>query len=220
MVAPLLARESESISEELQLNIVRAFLVIKHSVPHMVERGGGSIVCVSSDASKLSWPFMIGYSTAKAGLDAMVRTAADEPGHLQIRVNAVRPGLTQTAIASSVRLFENTALIEEFVREKPLGRTGVPDDIAAGIRYFAGPESAWVTGQSLAIEGGNELRKAPSFEGLARKRLEIPWWKRLWQGAYPSFRSMWGAGFRPQDSNVFDRRSREASASTVGSLLF
>ena len=65
MVAPLLARESESISEELQLNIVRAFLVIKHSVPHMVERGGGSIVCVSSDASKLSWPFMIGYSTAR-----------------------------------------------------------------------------------------------------------------------------------------------------------
>ena len=53
---------------------------------------------------------------------------------------------------------------------KPLGRTGVPDDIAAGVRYLAGPESSWVTGQSLGIEGGNELTRAPFLEALVRKR--------------------------------------------------
>jgi len=51
-----------------------------------------------------------------------------------------------------------------------LGRTGIPDDIAAGVRYLAGPEASWVTGQSLGIEGGNEMTKAPYLEGLVRKR--------------------------------------------------
>ena len=51
-----------------------------------------------------------------------------------------------------------------------MGRTGVPDDIAAGVRYLAGPDSSWVTGQSLGIEGGAELARAPYLEGLVRKR--------------------------------------------------
>lgn len=171
VIAPLLARTPEDLLEELQRNIVSTFLVVRHSVPHMTRRGGGSIVCVSSDASKMSWPYMAGYSAAKAGLDAMVRTMADELGHLGIRVNSVRPGLTETYSSNIGTLFSNEALLAEFVKEKPLGRTGVPDDIGAGIRYFAGLESSWVTGQSLAIEGGNELRKAPSLESVARGRL-------------------------------------------------
>lgn len=65
----------------------------------------------------------------------------------------------------------HTAYYAERARGGVLGRTAVPDDVAAGIRYFAGPESAWVTGQSLAIEGGNELRKAPSLARIARDRL-------------------------------------------------
>ena len=51
--------------------------------------------------------------------------------------------------------------ISKFLAEKPLGHAGVPDDIAAGVRYLAGSESGWVTGQSIGIEGGNELTKAP-----------------------------------------------------------
>jgi NAD(P)-dependent dehydrogenase (short-subunit alcohol dehydrogenase family) len=171
VIGPLLARDEVDLLDEIRRNVVGTFLVIKHSVPHLVENGGGAIVCVSSDAATMSWPFMVGYATAKAAVDAMVRTAADELGHLRIRVNAVRPGLTRTNSPNSRALFANTGLIEEFVREKPLGRTGVPDDVAAGIRFLAGPEASWVTGQSLAIEGGNELRKAPSLEGVARKRL-------------------------------------------------
>jgi NAD(P)-dependent dehydrogenase (short-subunit alcohol dehydrogenase family) len=67
-------------------------------------------------------------------------------------------------------LFANEAVISKFLAEKPLGRTGVPDDIAAGVRYLAGSESGWVTGQSIGIEGGNELTKAPYLEDLVRKR--------------------------------------------------
>jgi len=72
--------------------------------------------------------------------------------------------------SANTRLFDNADTLKKFTDEKPLGRTGVPDDIAAGVRYLAGPESAWVTGQSIGIEGGNELTKAPYLEELVRKR--------------------------------------------------
>jgi NAD(P)-dependent dehydrogenase (short-subunit alcohol dehydrogenase family) len=169
-IAPFLVLDEDVLLEELRRNIVGAFLAIKHVVPVMVTSGGGSIVCISSDAATMSWPFMAGYCAGKAGLDAMVRVAADEFGHHAIRVNAVRPGLTKTASNNVSALFSDPEILEEFRSQKPLGRTGTPEDIAAGVRFLAGPESAWVTGQSLAIEGGNELRKAPSLEKIARLR--------------------------------------------------
>jgi NAD(P)-dependent dehydrogenase (short-subunit alcohol dehydrogenase family) len=169
-IAPFLVLDEHVLLEELRRNIVGAFLAIKHVVPVMVTSGGGTIVCISSDAATMSWPFMAGYCAGKAGLDAMVREAADEFGHHAIRVNAVRPGLTKTASNNVSALFSDPEILEEFRSQKPLGRTGTPEDIAAGVRFLAGPESAWVTGQSLAIEGGNELRRAPSLEKIARLR--------------------------------------------------
>ena len=170
-IAPLVLLDEDTFLHDLQRNIVGAFLAIKHCVPAMTVAGGGSIVCISSDAATMSWPFMASYCAGKAGLDALVRVAADELGSLNIRVNAVRPGLTRTASNNVSMLFNDPELIAAFVREKPLGRTGTPEDIAAGVRYLAGPESSWVTGQSIAIEGGNELRRAPSLEKVARHRL-------------------------------------------------
>jgi NAD(P)-dependent dehydrogenase (short-subunit alcohol dehydrogenase family) len=102
---------------------------------------------------------------AKAGVVALIRVAADELGHLAVRVNAVRPGLTRTA--RNAALFEGE-IHQRFVEQKPLGRTGRPDDIAAAIRYLAGPESSWVTGQSFAVDGGHELRRAADLEAGAR----------------------------------------------------
>lgn len=170
-IAPFLALDDVAILEELRKNVVSSFLAIKHVVPSMVEAGGGSIVCISSDASRMSWPFMAGYCAAKAGLDALVRVAADEFGRHQIRVNAVRPGLTKTPSNNISMIFSDPEIVEDFVQQKPLARTGTPDDVAAGVRFLAGPESSWITGQSLAIEGGNELRRAPSLEKIARHRL-------------------------------------------------
>ncbi|HEY6622674.1 MAG TPA: SDR family NAD(P)-dependent oxidoreductase [Acidimicrobiales bacterium] len=168
-IAPFLLLDEHQLLEELRRNIVGAFLAIKYAVPPMVA-SGGSIVCISSDAATMSWPFMAGYCAGKAGLDALVRVAADEFGYHDVRVNAVRPGLTKTASNNVSLLFSDPEILEEFKSQKPLGRTGTPEDIAAGVRFLAGPESAWVTGQSLAIEGGNELRRAPSLEKIARLR--------------------------------------------------
>jgi NAD(P)-dependent dehydrogenase (short-subunit alcohol dehydrogenase family) len=164
--APLLLLDEKALLDALNSNLVSAFLAIKYSVAAMAPSGGGSIVCISSTAAKLSWPFLASYCVSKAGIEALIRVAADEVGHLGVRVNAVRPGLTRTA--RNAALFEGE-VHRRFVEQKPLGRTGVPQDIAAGIRYLAGPESSWVTGQSLAIDGGQELRRATDLETSARK---------------------------------------------------
>jgi NAD(P)-dependent dehydrogenase (short-subunit alcohol dehydrogenase family) len=166
---PLLMFSGDELADDLRKNIVSAFLIIKYSTPLMTTGGGGSVVCISSDAAKVPWPFLATYNTSKSGVEGLVKGAALELAHLNIRVNAVRPGLVKTA-GTADGLFKNEPVIAQFLAEKPLGRTGVPDDIAAGVRYLAGPESSWVTGQSIGIEGGNELTKAPYLESLVRKR--------------------------------------------------
>ncbi len=166
---PLLMFDADEVMADLSRNILSAFLVVKHATPLMTRGGGGSIVCISSDAAKIPWPFLALYNTSKGGVEGLVRGAALELAPLKIRVNAVRPGLVQTE-ATKTGLFANEEAMAAFLAEKPLGRTGVPDDIAAAVRYLAGPESSWVTGQSLGVEGGNELTRAPYLEFLVRKR--------------------------------------------------
>ena len=167
-MVPLLAMSEETFLADIHKNMLTAFIAIKYSAPLMAAAGGGSIVLISSDVARMSWPFLAAYCAGKSGMEGLMRAAADELGAVNVRVNAVRPGLVQTN--SNTRLFDDQATLDLFIEQKPLGRTGVPDDIAAGVRYLAGPESAWVTGQSFAIEGGNELRKAPYLEGTVRAR--------------------------------------------------
>lgn len=166
-IRPLLMHDADSFRAELELNILSAFLVIRYAVKPLVASGGGSIVCISSDAAKLVFPWLPAYTTAKSGLEGLVRASAEELSRFNIRVNAVRPGLTRTEATGA--LFDNEETYRAFAAEKPLGRLGEPEDIAAGVRYLAGPESSWVTGQSFAIEGGNELRKAPDMAAMVEQ---------------------------------------------------
>ena len=160
-IRPILMHDADTFLEDLSLNIVSAFLAVRYAAPLLARSGGGTIVCISSDSAKLVFPWIPAYCTAKAGLEAFVRCAAEELSHQKIRVNAVRPGLTRAD--STAALFAEPEIHRRFAEQKPLGRLGEPEDIAAGVRYLAGPESSWVTGQSFAIEGGNELRRAPDM---------------------------------------------------------
>ena len=170
-IRPLLMHDETSFTQELQLNIVSAFLLIRYATPLMVKSASaeqlGSIVCISSDAAKLVFPWLPAYTTAKAGLEGLIKACAEELASLNIRVNGVRPGLTRTKATQA--LFHNAEIKKKFAEEKPLGRLGEPDDIAKGVRYLAGPESSWVTGQSFAIEGGNELRKGPDMAEMVKQ---------------------------------------------------
>ena len=160
-IRPLLMHDAESFRTDIELNIMSVFIAVRYAVPLMVPNGGGSIVCISSDAAKLPFPWLSAYSTAKNGVEGFVRSAAEELARHEIRVNAVRPGMTRTEATGA--LFASPDIYKRFSEEKPLGRLGEPEDIAPGVRYLAGPESSWVTGQSFAIEGGNELRRAPDL---------------------------------------------------------
>ena len=155
--APIVEQTPDAFMSDLRLNAGSAFMLVHHGAPLMT--AGGAFVFISSTAAVLSFPGLASYCAGKAALDQFVRVAADELGARGIRLNCVRPGLTHTDGMDP--FFANAAYVESFLPVVPLGRTGVPADVASAVRYLAGPESSWVTGQSFAIDGGNELRGAP-----------------------------------------------------------
>jgi len=159
--APFLSTKVEDLRRDLDLNITTAFIAMQLAAPMMTN--GGSIVCISSTAATMPFPALSTYCTAKAGLEGLIRTVADELAALNIRVNAIRPGLTRSNATTD--MFANPVVIERFLDQTPLKRTGEPEDIAAAVAYLAGPASAWVTGQSFAVDGGQELRRNPDLLG-------------------------------------------------------
>ncbi|ARS28579.1 SDR family NAD(P)-dependent oxidoreductase [Sphingomonas sp. KC8] len=161
---PLLMHDADSFRAELDYNIITAFLAVRYGVPRMKQ--GGTIVLISSTAAIMPFPWLGAYCTAKGGLEQFLRTAADELGSANVRINAIRPGMTKSDATAG--MFEDPAVIQPFIDQMPLGRAGMPEDIARGVRFLAGPESGWVTGQSFAVDGGHELRRNPDLTGVAR----------------------------------------------------
>ncbi|MFV3304607.1 SDR family NAD(P)-dependent oxidoreductase [Pseudomonas sp. NY15181] len=159
---PLLMHDADTFRQEIDLNLHSAFLAIRHAAPRLADSGGGAIVCISSTAARINFRWLSGYCTAKAALEALVRGAAEELASAKVRVNAVRPGLTRSE--ATAPMFDNRALVDSFLEQVPLGTLGEPDAIAHAVRYLAGPESGWVTGQSFAVDGGNELRTNPCVD--------------------------------------------------------
>ena len=166
---PVLGYGDDELDEAIRANVRPQFLVLKHAGAAMVRAGGGSIVAVSSTAAVFAMQWNAGYSAGKAAVDQLVRVAASELGPHGVRVNSVRPGLTETD--STSRLVGTPALASRFIEQQPLPRHGQPDDIAAAIRYFAGPESGWVTGQLLTVDGGHTLHRFPDLTDVARSSM-------------------------------------------------
>jgi NAD(P)-dependent dehydrogenase (short-subunit alcohol dehydrogenase family) len=163
--APVLGYDDEAFMAEIDQNLRPTYLVLKYAGLSMTRSGGGSIVCISSTAAIMSSPFLAAYCAAKAGVDQLVRVAADELGMHRIRVNAVRPGLTRTAATTTL---VETDLFERFREQQPLARPGEPEDIAGAVRFLAGPESGWMTGQCVTVDGGHTIRRFPDMRDLAR----------------------------------------------------
>jgi NAD(P)-dependent dehydrogenase (short-subunit alcohol dehydrogenase family) len=150
----------------IDVNLAGTFLTIKHSARAMTA-GGGAIVAMSSIAGVLTHRFMSAYCASKAGVEMLVRCAADELGGLGIRVNAVRPGLVPTDLAAPLAV--DDVVVADYLDQMPLERLGTTDDIASAVRWLAGPESSWVTGQCVAIDGGHTLRRGPRIESMVER---------------------------------------------------
>lgn len=150
----------------LGTNLTGAFLTMKHAVAHLAANGGGSIVAMSSIAAVSTHRYMTPYNVSKAGLEMLVRQVADELGGLGIRANAVRPSLVPTDISAGLTAIPE--VVDDYLEQMPLNRLGTTDDIASVVRFLAGPESSWVTGECISADGGHHLRRGPNLEGVMR----------------------------------------------------
>jgi NAD(P)-dependent dehydrogenase (short-subunit alcohol dehydrogenase family) len=171
-LAPLHRQDTEDFVRVLHLNVVGTMLCIKHSVPPMVQAGGGSFVGMSSIAGAVTHPVFGAYPVAKAGIDHLIRNAADEYGPAHVRFNSVQPGFVTTEIMEGIP--RDSEVFASYLRNTPLGGVSEPDEVAKVVSFLIGPDSARVTGQAIAVDGGHHLRAGPdfrSFTGLTPEQL-------------------------------------------------
>jgi 3-oxoacyl-[acyl-carrier protein] reductase len=137
---------------ELDLTLNTAFHTTQAALSGMVTQGYGRVVMVSSVTGPLvTSPGSAAYAAAKAGMDGLMRTLALEYGRAGITVNSVAPGWIATASAAPDEL--------EAGRHTPVGRPGTADEVAGLIAYLASESASYLTGQSIAIDGGNLLQE-------------------------------------------------------------
>jgi meso-butanediol dehydrogenase / (S,S)-butanediol dehydrogenase / diacetyl reductase len=133
----------------MRVNVRGAFLVLRASLPLMLASGGGSVINTCSVASFLYTPGSAVYSTTKGALLMLTRQAAIEYVGDNIRVNAICPGIIQTAILAGIPVG-----LDELALQVPMRRLGSPDEVASLALYLASDEAAYVTGAAYVIDGG------------------------------------------------------------------
>ena len=131
-----------------------AILYVTHPVLNgMIERNGGKIVNVSSDAGRVGTSTEAVYSAMKGGLVSLSKSLARENARYNVNVNAICPGPTDTPLLQE-EIEANPDIITRMTRLIPFRRLGQPEDMAAAISFLAGPDSDYITGQALSVSGG------------------------------------------------------------------
>ncbi len=141
----------------MDVNVKSILLMSKHAIPHMEKRGGGSIINASSGWGLKGGGNAISYCASKGAVTNMTRAMAIDHGALNIRVNAVCPGDTDTPMLRSEAIALGVAydqFVKESANQRPLGRIGSPMEIAQAVLFLAGNASTFVTGSILVVDGG------------------------------------------------------------------
>jgi len=154
-LVPLADQTVEHWQEVLRVNLIGAFLAIKHAAPLMVKQRAGSIICTASVAGLRANAGGNPYSASKAGVISLVQTAANSLYGTGVRVNAICPGLIETGMTQPI--FERArerGTDEKIGQLNPLTRYGNPEEIAAVAVFLASDEASYVNGQAIAVDGG------------------------------------------------------------------
>ncbi|HYU16726.1 MAG TPA: SDR family NAD(P)-dependent oxidoreductase [Candidatus Acidoferrum sp.] len=153
---PFLESEEETWDRIIAINFKAVLYVCKAVLPRMVERGGGKVVNIASDAGRVGSMGEAVYAGTKGAIIAFSKTLAREMARHRITVNVVCPGLTETPLLQGIRQQspKTERVIEAVTRAIPLGRVGQPEDVAGAVVYLASPAADYVTGQTLSVSGG------------------------------------------------------------------
>jgi NAD(P)-dependent dehydrogenase (short-subunit alcohol dehydrogenase family) len=167
--AAMLERDQDVTSMELEvweamfaINLRSQMLTCKHVVPHMVAVGGGSIINMSSGAANTGDVTRLAYGVSKAGVAALTRYVSTSHGKQGVRVNTIVPGLIMT---DPVRAQIPPDLLEGLSAATATPWLGRPEDIAELVVFLASDESRYVTGQSIAVDGGASTSAAHALRG-------------------------------------------------------
>ena len=147
---PLIEMEFAEWREIMSVALDGAFLLARHTVPEMIKRGGGRFIGLSGVSHHAGVPNRVHVNASKAGLEGLIHGMAGELGQYGITANAIAPGAIDTARGASAGAMPAALALDGI----PLGRLGMPDEIAAAVRYLVGPGGGYVTGQTIHVNGG------------------------------------------------------------------
>ena len=149
--------------ETVNINLKSVFLTSQAALRHMEQQGSGSIINISSIGGLVPDISQISYGTSKAAINYLTKLIAVQEARHNIRCNAVLPGMTAT---DAVKDHLNDTFKNMFLKNTPIKRMGLPEEIAKAVVYFASDDSAYTTGQILAVSGGFGLA-TPVFGDLS-----------------------------------------------------
>lgn len=153
LIKPIAETELEDFQWVQRVDVDSVFLGMKHLAPVLAENGSGSIINNSSVAGLLGAPNHVSYGAAKGAVRVMTKDLAIEYAEHQVRANSIHPGYVQTAMADYASE-QSGASQEELGKLYPLGRLATPEDVANLVLFLASDESSYITGQEIAIDGG------------------------------------------------------------------
>lgn len=134
----------------LAINLIGVMNCCRAVTDHMIERASGKIVSIASEAGKANEKRMVVYGATKGGVISLTRGLAAELGRYNVCVNAVCPGVTKTPMTAYI----DEEMEKQASRYYPLGRLGLPSDIAPMITFLASDRASWITGQAISVSGG------------------------------------------------------------------
>jgi NAD(P)-dependent dehydrogenase (short-subunit alcohol dehydrogenase family) len=136
----------------IDVNLRAVFRLTRMALRHMAGRRTGNIINISSILGLVAMPQAAAYNASKGALNLFTRTVAVEYGAMGIRCNAICPGLIATEMTEE--MMKNKELLDEWIKDYPIGRFGAPEDIANACLFLASEESAFITGVLLPVDGG------------------------------------------------------------------